>query len=229
MVAAACLFGGGSLLLFIARPLGAYLHFGWPVQSVLAWDTALSLIFFAQHSIMIRRPVRSAMHVPEPYWGAVYAAASGVAFASVALFWQSSDGVLVEIAMPYRMTMHMFSLCALAIFIWGFAVLRDIDVLGVRAVLAHRKGLRPKAAPFVVRGPYCWVRHPLYFAAIVLIWCEGDLTGDRLLFDVLWTVWITLATRWEEADLSRDIGEAYRRYQMQVPMLIPWRGPRTID
>ena len=33
----------------------------------------------------------------------------------------------------------------------------------------------------VVRGPYRWVRHPLYLTTLLMIWSYPDLTADRLL------------------------------------------------
>lgn len=228
MMAAACLFGGGSIILFVARPLGSYVHLGWPLGAALGWDAGLSLLFFAQHSIMVRPFFRRRLSIPQHYWGAIYATASGVVFAAVAVFWQSTGDRLVEISEPYRSLMHALSILAVAVFVWGFFVLRGIDPLGVGALRTHLRDQRSKPAPFVVHGPYHWVRHPLYFAALVLIWCEGDVTADRLLFNVFWTLWIVAATHFEEADLVQEIGDDYRRYQACVPMLVPWRGPRKI-
>ncbi len=44
---------------------------------------------------------------------------------------------------------------------------------------------------------------------------------DRLLFNILWTVWIVVATLLEERDLVDDFGEGYLDYQRKVPMLFP--------
>lgn len=227
MMVAACVSGIGSIILFVARPLGSYVHLDWPLAAALGWDTGLSLLFFAQHSIMVRAFFRRRLSIPQHYWGVIYATASGVVFAAVALFWQSTGSRLVEISEPYRALMHALSILAVAVFVWGFFVLRGIDPLGIGALRTHLRDQRPKPAPFVVRGPYRWVRHPLYFAVLVLIWCEGDLTADRLLFNALWTLWIIVATRFEEADLVQDVGDDYRCYQKSVPMLIPWRMPHT--
>jgi len=51
-----------------------------------------------------------------------------------------------------------------------------------------------------------------------------DLSLDRLLFNVLWSVWIVLGAYFEERDLVADFGEEYRQYQKSVPMLMPWKG-----
>ena len=54
-----------------------------------------------------------------------------------------------------------------------------------------------------------------------MIWASPDVTADRLLFNVLWSIWMVVATRLEERDLAADFGEAYREYQRSVPMLVP--------
>lgn len=60
---------------------------------------------------------------------------------------------------------------------------------------------------------------------LVLIWSTPNLTADRLLFNLLWSIWIVFGARLEEKDLVAEFGESYRYYQETVPMLLPWRGP----
>jgi protein-S-isoprenylcysteine O-methyltransferase Ste14 len=43
------------------------------------------------------------------------------------------------------------------------------------------------------------------------------------MFDLLFTIWVFLATLLEDRALVAAYGEAYRSYQRKVPMLIPWR------
>jgi hypothetical protein len=56
-----------------------------------------------------------------------------------------------------------------------------------------------------------------------MIWSNPDLTLDRLLFNLIFTVWVIIAVMLEERDLVAAYGESYRNYQREVPMLIPWR------
>jgi methanethiol S-methyltransferase len=214
--------------LMAAFPLGSFVRFGWPLEKVLAWDAALSLLFFLQHSGMVRRPVRRFLHIPEPYWAASYAAASGIALAAVMVLWQASDVPLLVLTGWMRTATHVCGVLALLFFIWGIVALKSFDPCGIGPVKAHLRGVENRPMPFVARGPYRWVRHPLYFAILILFWVYPDLTLDRLLFDVLWTAWIIVGTRLEERDLLADFGEDYARYCGKVPSLIPWRGPARI-
>jgi protein-S-isoprenylcysteine O-methyltransferase Ste14 len=104
--------------------------------------------------------------------------------------------------------------------------LRPFDPLGLGPLLAHIRNRPDRTPAFVARGPYRLVRHPLYLAVLVLIWSCPDVSLDRLLFAVLWSGWILLGARLEEADLTAELGDVYREYCRQVPMLVPWPGRR---
>ena len=67
------------------------------------------------------------------------------------------------------------------------------------------------------------VRHPLYLFSILMIWSCPDLTTDRLLFNILWTVWIVIGAFFEERDLVAEFGDLYLEYRKRVPMFIPSR------
>jgi len=77
----------------------------------------------------------------------------------------------------------------------------------------------------VAQGTYRWVRHPMYFVVLLMIWSYPVLTVDRLLFNMLWTIWIVIGTVLEERDLTAKFGDDYREYQRKVPMLFPTRIP----
>lgn len=215
---------GGIILLII--PLGWFFQFGWPLQANLVWDASLSLLFFVQHSGMVRRPVRLLLRVPEPYWASVYAAASGAMLIVICLLWQSTVTPVFRFGTALHIASYVCLGVAVLVFAAGIRALRSFDMLGVRAIAAHLRGVSRPDTGFIVRGPYRWVRHPLYSAVLLMFWTTPDPTLDRLLFDVLWTAWIVLAVRWEERDLVADFGSEYVRYQEAVPALVPWHAPR---
>ena len=76
--------------------------------------------------------------------------------------------------------------------------------------------------PLAIRGPYRWVRHPLYSFVLLLIWSCPDLSVDRIMFNVLMTGWIVVGTYLEERDLVDEFGDDYQEYQRRVPMLVPF-------
>jgi len=223
----AILFGGGSLILFVTSVSSHLVQLHFPEVAVLVWDTVLSLIFFLQHSGMVRRPFRHWLSgfIADRYQRAVYAIASGVALSLVAVLWQPSDVHLFTLQGPLAWIVRSLGLLAVAGFMWGVISLRSsFDMLGLAPLRSHLRGSPDGPSPFVVRGPYRWVRHPLYLCMLLLFWSNTDWTADRLLFNLLWTGWVIAGTMWEEADLVAEFGDTYRNYQYAVPMLIPWRG-----
>jgi protein-S-isoprenylcysteine O-methyltransferase Ste14 len=231
MMSMAILLGGGSLLLFgvflVVGPI-ATVRFDVSEHQALLWDGLLSILFFIQHSGMIRTSFRTWLSsiIPSHYHPATYAIASGIALTAAVLLWQASQTVLYQAEGLLRWLARSISLFAVVGFSWGVRALGKFDAFGTGPIKAYLRG-RPLQAPnVVVRGPYLWVRHPLYFFMLVLIWSFPDVSLDRLLFNVLWTLWTVLGAYLEEKDLVAEFGDQYRHYQKTVPMLFPWRFPR---
>ena len=191
----------------------------------LGLNASLSLAFFIQHSVMLRRSFRRwlARFIRAEYHGALFTIASGVVLLILVVFWQESAYVLATSQGIIRWLMRAVFILAILGFYWGFRALGSFDAFGLSPILNNLRGKEPPPMPFIVRGPYVWVRHPLYFFSLLLIWSCPDLSLDRLLYNVLWSTWIIVGSVLEERDLVADFGEPYRDYQRKVPMLIPWR------
>ena len=229
----AAVLGGGALFaflvfLFLGSPEIISLHLR-PDQA-LAWDAVLCLAFFLQHSGMIRRSFRGRLSqiIRAEYSGAIFAVSSGAVLFAFILLWQKSGDTLVVSPTAARWSLRLTYLLSLAGFFWGTRALGHFDPFGLRPISLSLRGRKPEPMPFVVRGPYRWVRHPLYLFMLLMIWSCADLTSDRLLFNALWTIWILVGTRLEERDLIAEFGDTYRDYQDRVPMLIP-RSIRPVE
>ncbi len=228
----AMLLGGGSLLLFAGFLIaGPFSLICWNISEpqALLSDALLSTVFFLQHSGMVRRSFRRWLSstIPGHYYSAAYAIASGAVLTAVVLLWQPSHTILFQSQGFWRVAFHAAFLLAASGFVWAVRALGTFDLFGRIAILSHLAGLRDQqqAPHLLVRGPYLWIRHPLYFFTLVFIWATPSLSSDRLLFNLLWTFWIVLGAYLEEKDLVAKFGETYRQYQETVPMLLPWRGP----
>ena len=102
----------------------------------------------------------------------------------------------------------------------------------VWAVLVFGRGVTPSPLPsekaqLRTRGPYRWIRHPMYTGVIVLM--AGSALGRRdWIAAALWVVLIIFflaKMRWEERRLVETY-PAYGSYREAVPALIPL-GPRA--
>jgi protein-S-isoprenylcysteine O-methyltransferase Ste14 len=221
--------GGISLLLFLIFLFNGSFNFidlGFTDFAGLTWDVLLSMVFFVQHSGMIRRRFRSRLStlIPSHYIDAVYAITSAVTLTAVIILWQPSSTVLYELQGSLRWMCRSIFFIAIAGVGWGFRSLKAFDPFGRTPVKNYFEGKVHQHQSFTAGGAYLWVRHPLYFFSLLLIWSCPDLYADRFIFNLLWTVWIILGTVLEEKDLVSDLGDDYRQYQKKIPMLIPWKG-----
>jgi protein-S-isoprenylcysteine O-methyltransferase Ste14 len=66
-----------------------------------------------------------------------------------------------------------------------------------------------------VRGLYGLVRHPIYTAWVVMVWCTPHMNGTRLLFAAISTFYLAVAVPFEERDLRRAFPE-YVGYSARV-------------
>lgn len=227
LAASAYVLGGGGMLAWLAFLLvGPWVQprFGLERGGRLLMDTFLCLFFFTQHSVMVRRGFRLKMTriVHADLHGAIYAAASGICLLILTSLWQPVGPALWIPPDGLRWAMMAIFLAAGAGAWWGSSSLGGFDALGVRPAMRVFKDRKPVAAiPFTVRGPYRWVRHPLYLFSLIIIWSGPVFTTDRLLHNGLWTAWIILGATLEERDLVGCFGKAYRSYRKTVPMLLP--------
>jgi protein-S-isoprenylcysteine O-methyltransferase Ste14 len=231
VIAAAQLIGGSSLLVFcLFLFFGPFVgvDLGLPALTALGFDAVLCFAFFFQHSGMVRQSFqrKASQVIPEHYFGAFYAITSGVVLLALIALWQPTEFILASAHGPLRWILRGTFVLAVLGFVLSVRSLGSFDGFGVRPIRAKVKEYTPKEMLLTVRGPYRWVRHPLYFLVLVLLWTYPDVTADRLLFNVLSTIWIFVGSVLEERDLKAEFGAPYLEYQKQVPMLLPLRMPK---
>ena len=219
--------GGSSLIVFAVFLYAGNLNlvrFGWKEHWALLFNAGLSLAFFIQHSGMVRRSFRQFLlrFSPEAYGGAIYSIVSGIFLFLVVIFWQGTFDLL-EAEGITRVLLRIVFILPIAGFVWGVKALGFFDPFGIKGILDCQHDRKPRPIAFAVRGPYQWVRHPLYLFMLAMIWSCPNLTTDRLLFNIFWSAWIFFGTLLEERDLVEQFGDAYRDYQQKVSMLFPFK------
>lgn len=85
---------------------------------------------------------------------------------------------------------------------------------------AQLRGEEDKDQPLVIAGLHRHIRHPLYSAALLLLW--GRAIDELSLATALWgSLYLVVGSRIEEARLLARYGDAYRRYRATTPAFIP--------
>ena len=232
MIGLTGILGGGSLTLFMLflfiGPL-KLVNLGLDGATTLWLNTILCLAFFVQHSVMIRKSFRQWLtrFIPEEYDSAFFSIASGVFLLVLIVFWQESAYIIASAQGIWVWVLRGVFLLSIAGFAWSWWSLGVFDPFGILPIMDHLRGRERPPIPFTARGPYRWVRHPLYTLMLLMIWSYPNLTADRLLFNLLCTIWMIIGTVLEERDLVAAFGKEYVDYKKKVPMLIPYRLHRN--
>jgi len=182
----------------------------WLGWSPIAIDAVLVTVFAMHHSVFARETVKRQMvrAIPDELLRSVYVWIASLLLIAVCLAWQFVGGDL------YRATGGLAIVHA-AVQLAGIALIAQ----SVRAIdPLELAGIKPQSSGggLQITGPYRLVRHPLYFGWVLAAFGTPHLTGDRLTFATLTSLYLVVAVPWEERSLVRSFGESYRRYQQQV-------------
>lgn len=207
-----------------------------PPQASLPIAVATNLIlltlFALQHSIMARPAFKHwwTRIIPAAAERSTYTLFSSLALIVLFVFWQPLGGVVWRVEDP----LGVIALWTGFGFGWSLVLIstfliNHFDLFGLRQAWTYFRGQVYTPLRFTTPGPYKFVRHPLYLGWLFAFWCIPAMTVTHLLFAIVTTVYILLAIQWEERDLITALGEDYRAYRQQVPMIIPFgrrsKGP----
>ncbi len=221
----------GTFLYLIGFVEGAFVPKGIddgvaaPFGQALLINALLVALLGVQHSTMARPGFKKwwTQIVPKPIERSTYVLITSALFCLI--FWQwrpITDVVWYVEHSTARTTLIAISLLGWAMVLYASFLIDHFDLFGLRQVWLYYTG-RPYVHPSFKRPLlYRFVRNPLMLGFLIAFWCTPNMTGGHLLFCVLFTTYILVGVSLEERDLERLLGEDYRRFRAQTPMLLPW-------
>jgi protein-S-isoprenylcysteine O-methyltransferase Ste14 len=180
---------------------------GWDAVAV---DAALLTVFALHHSLFARERVKArlARSMPPGLLKSAYVWIASLLLMLVCLLWLPIGGELYDISAPLAFAFAAVQLIGLWITARAVARIDPLELAGIRPA-AQTQGLQ-------IIGPYGWVRHPLYLGWLLMVFGAAHMTGDRLAFAAITTLYLIVAIPWEERSLRRSFGDDYTRYMRRV-------------
>jgi methanethiol S-methyltransferase len=202
------LIAGVWLYLSLASPVTAASPF--PPAAAVAVNVLLFGLFALHHSLLARTHAKVWLTrlIPASLERSTYVLIASLLFLLVVFAWQPVPGLV------YRVDG------------WPAWLLRGMQAVGIALTLLAAKaidpfelaGLRQATATgeFTSNGLYGFVRHPIYFAWLLMVWPTPVMTAGRLTFAAVSTAYLVLAIPWEERSLIAQYGGRYQRYRDEV-------------
>jgi protein-S-isoprenylcysteine O-methyltransferase Ste14 len=179
---------------------------GWPP---IAWDAGLVTIFALHHSVFARDSIKHRLAaIPARLLRSVYVWIASLLLMLMCAVWQPIGVDFYDVGGAAAVVAAIAQLGGVLLIARAVARIDPLELAGIHPT-------RPADA-LQVDGPYRLVRHPLYLGWIVAVFGAGHLTGDRLAFAVLTSIYLVVAVPLEERSLRQSFGDEYARYQRAV-------------
>lgn len=197
------------------------------LASAALTNVLLLIAFSVQHSGMARPAFKRwwTQFVPQAVERSTYILFSNIAMIAMFIFWQPMGGTVwnIESGVGRTIVYGLFALGCATVF-YATCLINHFDLFGLRQVWLYFHGRPYTQLQFRIPSLYRYVRHPLYVGWLTVLWATPTMTAAHLMFAIITTVYIIVATRFEERDLASAIGKPYTDYQQTTPRLIPRIG-----
>jgi len=189
-------------------------------------DLVLISLFGLQHSIMARPGFkrRWTRIVPPAIERSFYVLSASIALLILFWFWQPIDGTVWLVSS----NLAWLNLILWALFWSGFGIvlistflINHFELFGLQQAWINLRGSEVEAPELRQPFFYKWVAHPLYAGFFLAFWSTPHMTAGHLLLAAGLSIYMLVAIRYEEHDLTNLFGEDYRRYRSGVGMLVP--------
>ena len=225
----------GALLFFLALGyfLLAYLTTfgditdGGPVAGALTWDVVLFTAFALHHSIFARAGIRDwvARTAPPELERSMYVWVASLLFTAVIAMWRPVPGLAWRADGVALWALRTIQAAGIWLTLRSAAILDIRELAGLRRPEDGVGGDLPSAVAgdlqvsgqeFKTRGPYGWVRHPIYSGWFLLVWAASPMTMTRLAFAAMSCAYLLIAIPFEERSMRAIPGGSYDRYAATV-------------
>ncbi|WP_345969139.1 NnrU family protein [Sulfurimonas sp. HSL1-6] len=193
-------------------------------------DLALIALFGLQHSVMARPVVKQALFgtLPVAFRTSTYTVLSALCLLLIVLLWQPMPTPLYafESGSFFWLTTLLYVLGWSMAFVATFQI-DHFELFGLHQGYRALRGIPEPEVRFQKKGFYKYVRHPIQTGTVIGLWAVPVMSTGHLLFSAGMTLYVLIGLIYEEKDLVKTLGSAYRRYREEVPMLLPFKKRRS--
>jgi methanethiol S-methyltransferase len=195
-----------------------------PLLLAVATNALLLGIFAIQHSVMARQGFKrvwtrvAPRHLERP----TYVLAASLALMLLLWQWRPIRQLVWELHGAAATVLSATFWLGWTLLLASTFLINHFELFGLKQVWTYFVQKDHKEATFRTPALYKTVRHPLYLGFVIAFWSASQMSLGHLIFSIACTGYILLGIYFEERDLVKAHGQAYRSYRERVPMLVPF-------
>jgi protein-S-isoprenylcysteine O-methyltransferase Ste14 len=180
---------------------------GW---TAFAFNAAVLSIFAVHHSVFARDRVKTflARAIPTRLLRSVYVWTASLLFIGACAMWQPIRFDVYQTFGMRRVLHVVVQLVGLWLIGQSVRSIRALELAGIHG--------QHSSSDLQTTGPYGVVRHPIYLGWVLAVFGAAHMTGDRLAFAVITTVYLVVAIPLEERSLMAAFGTKYQAYTRET-------------
>jgi len=133
--------------------------------------------------------------------------------------------IIYDFSRPFDLIVLVPQLSAIAGIFWAFKYICVKEFFGISQIKRYlQKRYSSKLdeeMTLTIDGPYKYIRHPIYFFAIMFLLFRPTMDLFYLTFFICIVVYFYIGSIFEEKKLVRYFGDIYLKYQKSVPRIFP--------
>jgi protein-S-isoprenylcysteine O-methyltransferase Ste14 len=200
----------------------------------LVFDLALIVILFflfaSSHSILaafdVKKRLTEKIGTKIAFYRMFYNISSLIIFISVYYLSPKPNVVIYDLQFPYDMIIFTIQVFGIIGLIWSVLQINGKEFLGLTQIKRYFEGNYrlddlDEYHELVVKGPFKYSRHPIYFFTIIVLGFRPTMDLFYLVFFLCMLAYFYVGSIYEERSLEKRYGNKYLQYKAKVPRLIP--------
>jgi protein-S-isoprenylcysteine O-methyltransferase Ste14 len=188
-----------------------------PAAAVLL-NVLLFGLFALHHSLLARTHAKAWLTrlIPPSLERSTYVLIASLLFLLVVAAWQPVPGLWYRVEGWPAWLLRGIQGLGIALTLLAAKAIDPFELAGLRQAFGSATPAEPITDIFTSTGLYGLVRHPIYFAWLLMVWPTPVMTSGRLTFAAVSSAYLVLAIPWEEHALIDRYGAFYQRYRDKV-------------
>jgi protein-S-isoprenylcysteine O-methyltransferase Ste14 len=190
----------------------------------------LFFLFASSHSLLaafdVKKRLLEKIGTKIAFYRMFYNVSSLIIFITVYYLSPKPNVVIYDLQFPYDMIIFTIQVFGIIGLIWSVLHINGKEFLGLTQIKRYFEGNYrlddlDEYHELVVKGPFKYSRHPIYFFSIIVLGFRPTMDLFYLVFFLCMLLYFYIGSMYEEKSLEKRYGNKYLLYKTKVPRLIP--------